>query len=109
MPLSAGTRLGPYEILAPIGAGGMGEVYKASDTRLNRIIAIKVLNGAYGERFEQPHESFRLATTGRNLFSSIATCSPKKGLLEVDSDGHPRNKETYLQFELWNCDGPPVY
>ena len=43
MPLSFGTRLGPYEIVAAIGAGGMGEVYKASDTRLNRIVAIKVL------------------------------------------------------------------
>jgi Tol biopolymer transport system component len=43
MPLSSGTRLGPYEITAPIGAGGMGEVYRARDTRLNRDVAIKVL------------------------------------------------------------------
>jgi serine/threonine protein kinase len=43
MPLSSGTRLGPYEITAPIGAGGMGEVYRARDTRLNREVAIKVL------------------------------------------------------------------
>ncbi len=43
MPLSAGTRLGPYEILSPIGAGGMGEVYRARDTRLQRDVAIKVL------------------------------------------------------------------
>ena len=43
MSLSTGTRLGPYEILAPIGAGGMGEVYKAQDTRLDRTVAIKVL------------------------------------------------------------------
>ncbi len=41
--LSSGTKLGPYEILAPVGAGGMGEVYKAKDTRLNRIVAIKIL------------------------------------------------------------------
>jgi serine/threonine protein kinase len=43
MPLSAGTRLGPYEILAPIGIGGMGEVYRARDTKLDRDVAIKVL------------------------------------------------------------------
>src|SRR5512140_921595 len=43
MSLVAGTRLGPYEIQSPIGAGGMGEVYKARDTRLDRTVAIKVL------------------------------------------------------------------
>jgi Tol biopolymer transport system component len=44
MRLSAGTRLGPYEILSPIGAGGMGEVYRAKDTRLGRMVAVKVLS-----------------------------------------------------------------
>jgi tRNA A-37 threonylcarbamoyl transferase component Bud32/dipeptidyl aminopeptidase/acylaminoacyl peptidase len=52
MALSAGTCLGPYEILAPIGAGGMGEVFKARDTRLDRIVAIKVTNEQFSERFE---------------------------------------------------------
>ena len=41
--LTAGTRLGPYQIIKPIGAGGMGEVYKASDTRLDRVVAVKLL------------------------------------------------------------------
>jgi tRNA A-37 threonylcarbamoyl transferase component Bud32/tetratricopeptide (TPR) repeat protein len=53
MPLSVGDKLGPYEILAPIGAGGMGEVYKARDTRLDRIVAIKQLKALHSGRFEQ--------------------------------------------------------
>jgi len=53
MPLSAGTRLGPYEILAPIGAGGMGDVWKARDTRLDRIVAIKCLKAEHSERFKR--------------------------------------------------------
>jgi serine/threonine protein kinase len=51
MPLSVGDKLGPYEIVAPIGAGGMGEVYRAHDSRLNRDVAIKVSNAQFTERF----------------------------------------------------------
>src|SRR5215813_10220481 len=53
MSLSTGTRLGPYEILALIGAGGMGEVYRASDTRLDRTVAIKICAEQFSERFER--------------------------------------------------------
>src|SRR3954463_10205371 len=59
MPLAAGKRLGPYEIVGPLGAGGMGEVYRARDTRLNREVAIKVLSPLAGftsdlkQRFER--------------------------------------------------------
>ena len=63
MTLSAGTRLGPYEILTPIGAGGMGEVYRARDERLKRDVAIKVLPPSYSQdadrlrRFEHEAQS----------------------------------------------------
>src|SRR5438093_3745179 len=59
MPLTPGSRLGPYEIISSAGAGGMGEVYRARDTRLERTVAIKVLapqlsaNAEYRQRFER--------------------------------------------------------
>jgi serine/threonine protein kinase len=51
MPLSVGEKLGPYEIIAPIGAGGMGEVWKARDTRLDRSVAIKISKAEFSDRF----------------------------------------------------------
>jgi eukaryotic-like serine/threonine-protein kinase len=53
MRMPTGTRLGPYEIVEPIGAGGMGQVYRARDTRLNREIAIKVSSEKFSERFSR--------------------------------------------------------
>jgi Tol biopolymer transport system component/predicted Ser/Thr protein kinase len=65
MPLSAGCRLGPYDILSPLGAGGFGEVYKARDTRLDRIVAIKILPSTDPElraRFEREAKAIAALT-----------------------------------------------
>src|ERR1035437_9574175 len=53
MPLSPGDKLGPYEILSPLGKGGMGEVWKARDPRLDRIVAVKTSSAKFSERFER--------------------------------------------------------
>ena len=62
MSHGTGERLGPYEIVAPIGAGGMGEVYGARDTRLDRIVAIKVSREMFSERFEREARAVAAST-----------------------------------------------
>ncbi|MGE5718144.1 MAG: protein kinase domain-containing protein, partial [Acidobacteriota bacterium] len=75
MPLPVGARLGVYEILAPLGAGGMGEVYRAKDTKLGRQVALKVLPGNFLEdeerkkRFER--EARLLATLNHPGIAAI--------------------------------------
>src|SRR5215469_11935146 len=66
MTLAAGSRLGPYEILAPLGAGGMGEVYRARDTRLGRDVAVKVIatgSSLDGDRLRRFELEARTAST----------------------------------------------
>ncbi len=94
MPLSAGDKLGPYEIVAPIGAGGMGEVYKARDTRLDRMVAVKVSNEQFSERFEREARAVAalnhsnictLHDVGPNyLVMEYIEGTPLKGPLPVD-------------------------
>ena len=67
MPLSAGTRLGPYEILSALGAGGMGEVYRARDTKLDRVVAIKILPEAFAADTERIARFEREAKTLASL------------------------------------------
>jgi serine/threonine protein kinase len=94
MPLAAGTLLGPYELLVPIGTGGMGEVYRARDTRLDRIVAVKVVNEQFSERFEREgravaalnHSNIcQLYDVGPNyLVMEYIDGTPLKGPLPVD-------------------------
>src|SRR5712675_2163684 len=80
MSLSAGTRLGPYEILSLIGAGGMGEVYKARDTRLDRIVAIKVSSEQFSERFER--EARAIAALSHPNICSLYDVGPNYLVME---------------------------
>jgi eukaryotic-like serine/threonine-protein kinase len=78
MPLVPGSRLGPYEILAAIGAGGMGEVYKARDSRLGRHVAIKTALGGFGERFE--HEARTIAALNHPNICTIHDVGEQDGI-----------------------------
>ncbi len=85
-PLAVGTSLGPYEILAPIGTGGMGEVWKARDTRLDRIVAIKQIKGQHSARFEQ--EARAIAALNHPNICQIFDVGPDYLVLEY-VEGQP--------------------
>ncbi len=85
MALSAGTRLGPYEILAPLGAGGMGEVYRARDTRLKRDVALKVLPE---ELASEPERLERFQREAENL-AALRNPRPKTVKASDVADGSP--------------------
>jgi serine/threonine protein kinase len=91
MELSAGTRLGPYEILAPLGAGGMGEVYRTTDTKLGRDVAIKVLPA------EMTGDAERLARIQREAHLLASLNHPHIAAIHglEEADGHP-----FLVLEL---------
>jgi TolB-like protein/tRNA A-37 threonylcarbamoyl transferase component Bud32 len=78
MSLFPGSKLGPYEILAAIGAGGMGEVYKARDSRLGRHVAIKTALGGFGERFE--HEARTIAALNHPNICTIHDVGEQDGI-----------------------------
>src|ERR1700731_4325446 len=81
MPLSIGDKLGPYEILAPIGKGGMGEVYRARDTRLGRDVAIKVAQERFSDRFER--EARGIASLNRPNICTLHDGGPNYLVMEL--------------------------
>src|SRR5438105_14888133 len=100
MPLTAGTRLGPFEILALIGSGGMGDVYRARDTRLDRDVAIKVLPPAVAA------DANRIARFEREARAVAAINHPNilalydVGSADVSDAGQPASRMTFLVTEL---------
>ena len=84
MPLTAGTRLGPYTIASMIGAGGMGEVYKARDTRLDRDVAIKVLAPALAARLARERVPFDSALTWAVQVADALALAHARGVVRRD-------------------------
>src|SRR5436190_10666870 len=86
MPLTIGDHLGPYELLAPIGEGGMGEVWKARDTRLDRTVALKVSKAEFSERFER--EARAVASLNHPNICTLHDVGPNYLVMEL-VDGEP--------------------
>src|SRR5215472_9618931 len=106
MPLNAGEKLGPYEILERIGAGGMGEVYRARDTRLNRDVAIKVSAERFSERFER--EARAVAALNHPNICTLHDVGPNYLVMEF-VDGTPiavtDNFTVLLDLAMQTADG----
>jgi serine/threonine protein kinase/tetratricopeptide (TPR) repeat protein len=105
MPLSVGDKLGPFEILAAIGAGGMGEVYRARDARLNRFVAIKVSAAQFSERFER--EAKAIAALNHPNICQIYDIGPNYLVMEY-IEGTPLRgplpRDQALRYAVHICD-----
>jgi serine/threonine protein kinase len=110
MAFSVGARLGPYEILVLLGAGGMGEVYKARDTRLNRAVAIKTSRAQFTERFER--EARAIAALNHPNICTLYDVGPDYLVMELvkgptlsdriaagsEAKNIPKGSSLYFQF-----------
>jgi serine/threonine protein kinase/Tol biopolymer transport system component len=103
--MAPGTRLGPYEITVPLGAGGMGEVYKARDTRLNRVVAIKVCNEQFSERFER--EAHAVAALNHSNVCTLHDVGPNYLVMEYIEGlplSGPLPVQQALKYAVQICD-----
>jgi serine/threonine protein kinase len=104
--LSSGIKLGPYELLSPLGAGGMGEVWKASDTRLGRVVAIKFSQGQFSDRFDR--EARVIATLNHPNIAQIYDVGENYLVIEyVDGEPvhGPANTRNLLDLAVQIADG----
>src|SRR5271170_7578355 len=105
MPLAAGDKLGPYEILAALGEGGMGEVYKARDARLDRVVAIKVSKTEFSERFER--EARAVAALNHSNICTLHDVGPNYLVMEyIEGDPlkGPLPPDQALKYGAQICD-----
>ena len=106
MPLTPGTRLGPYEILGLLGTGGMGEVYRARDTRLDRTVAVKVSKQQFTERFEC--EARTVAALNHPNICTLHDVGPDYLVMEYVEGAPPKAPapvEQVMQYALQIADG----
>jgi serine/threonine protein kinase len=112
MPLSVGDRLGPYEVLEPIGAGGMGEIYRSKDTKLKREVAIKVLPEAFACDPERMARFQREAEVLASLnHPNIANAGAKRGYRKVEC-ANPARRGTSVESRMGASTGteaPPRF
>ena len=94
MPLFAGARLGPYEVVALVGVGGMGEVYKARDTRLDRTVAVKVSREKFSERFER--EARVIASLNHPNICTLHDVGPNYLVMELVEGPTPSSRSLAL-------------
>src|ERR1700729_3788667 len=100
MALSCGTKLGPYEIVAPLGAGGMGEVYRARDTRLDRSVAVKILPAEFASN-EQLRARFEREARLISQFNHPHICVLYDlGVADVPSGAVPKTADAQTETPM---------
>jgi hypothetical protein len=111
MTLKPGTRLGPYAIVAPIGAGGMGEVYRATDTRLDRTVAIKVLSPHLADDPDL-QARFEREARARDKFEAfagfVATANPHTKVVTYSRGSWPQETDRVRRVTAMEQRFPPL-